>query len=130
MTAKEDSFVESEAHMEACIQKAAKKGFTKGVFHAAEIADSFNASSAHPFELGDCILNKLNQVKKNSKPKKNRSGLPKVIDTLVAAGIVECNPETGFIFTDKGFRAIKRINEAYKNRPTRRSKPLTGKERI
>lgn len=47
-----------------------KEGKLEGIKFAAEIADGYNASTDHPYRLGDCILAKLNQPGA-CKPRKN-----------------------------------------------------------
>ncbi len=49
-------------------------GFKHGVELAADIARNYNSSSTHPYDLGDCILGKLNQLGKR-KIRKNNSQL-------------------------------------------------------
>jgi len=51
----------------------AKEKFSHGIRYAAEIADTYNGTTTHPYRLGDCILFKLNQTKK--KPRKNKKRL-------------------------------------------------------
>lgn len=43
--------------------------FMRGVRQAAEIAEAFNATTTHPYRLGDCILAKLNV--RRGKPRRN-----------------------------------------------------------
>jgi|SRR5581483_624081 len=49
-----------------------KIAFEKGVSFAAEVADIYNSSTTHPYQLGDCIKAKLNLLDKK-KVKRNRS---------------------------------------------------------
>lgn len=44
--------------------------FRRGVVTAADVANAYNADSAHPYRLGDCILAKLNVGCR--KPRRNR----------------------------------------------------------
>ncbi len=48
--------------------------FKRGVSAAAEVANSYNSSTTHPYMLGDCILGKLNQLG-DKKPRKNEQKL-------------------------------------------------------
>jgi hypothetical protein len=43
-----------------------------GILVAAELASEYDRSSIHPYRLGDCILGKLNLMKR--KPRKNKTG--------------------------------------------------------
>jgi hypothetical protein len=52
------------------IAKIKAEAFSRGVRSAAEMADTYNRSSSHPYMLGDCILHKLNQTTRK-KPRKN-----------------------------------------------------------
>jgi len=52
----------------------ADAAFKRGAAVAAEIADSYNSSSAHKYRLGDCILSKLNIRK--GRPRRNKDALP------------------------------------------------------
>lgn len=48
-----------------------KRGeFRRGVLAAADVAQSYDSSSTHPYRLGDCILAKLNVSAR--KPRRNR----------------------------------------------------------
>jgi hypothetical protein len=47
--------------------------FVKGVKAAADVASAYDASSAHPYRLGDCIVAKLNVGAR--KPRKNRKAI-------------------------------------------------------
>jgi len=47
-----------------------QEGFQAGAEAAAEIADGYNASTTHEYQLGDCILCKLNLTKRK-KPRRN-----------------------------------------------------------
>src|SRR5580765_859387 len=46
------------------------RAFQRGITAAADIAGTYDASSTHPYRLGDCILVKLNIRKR--KPRRNR----------------------------------------------------------
>lgn len=47
--------------------------FRYGVCLAAELASEYDRSSTHPYRLGDCILAKMNLLKKG-KIRKNKDG--------------------------------------------------------
>lgn len=54
------------------MERQVKEAYGRGVRHAAEIADTYNSSTTHPYMLGDCILSKLNllpkkKIRKNDK---------------------------------------------------------------
>ena len=49
--------------------EAASSEFRRGIYAAAELAGSYNASSTHPYRLDDCILAKLNV--RRAKPRRN-----------------------------------------------------------
>jgi hypothetical protein len=66
---------ENFKYTEQQVQNIKKEAFKKGVRHAAEIADTYNSSTSHPYRLGDCILGKLNQT--NRTPRKNTQRLSK-----------------------------------------------------
>jgi hypothetical protein len=56
------------------LEKARRAGFKAGVEAAAEIADSFNALMSHPYRLGDVLLAKLNQTRRQ-RPRRNVKAL-------------------------------------------------------
>lgn len=41
------------------------QAYSRGARHAALIADGYNGSTTHPYMLGDCILLKLNRIRKS-----------------------------------------------------------------
>ena len=53
-----------------------KSDYERGVRAAASIADQYNSSSSHHYRLGDCILGKLNMLKKQ-KIRKNKERITK-----------------------------------------------------
>lgn len=56
--------------MTAAHYPAYSSEFQRGAIAAAETAEIYNASSTHPFRLGDCILAKLNV--RHRKPRRNQ----------------------------------------------------------
>jgi len=45
--------------------------FQRGAIMAASVADGYDATSTHPYRLGDCILSKLNIRKQKPRVNKN-----------------------------------------------------------
>jgi hypothetical protein len=56
------------------LSKKEQLAFLKGVNFAAEVADTYNSCSTHPYMLGDCIKGKLNLLSKR-KIRKNTNRL-------------------------------------------------------
>lgn len=56
--------VECGPHTYGLVQAAMKESRIEGMHLAAEVARSYNSVSSHAFDLGDCILAKLNQLPK------------------------------------------------------------------
>lgn len=51
--------------------------FARGARHAADIAEGYDASSAHEYRLGDCILAKMNLRDDSPRRNKRRLELPR-----------------------------------------------------
>lgn len=47
--------------------------FRYGIYLASEVASEYDGSSTHPYRLGDCILAKMNLLKKG-RIRKNETG--------------------------------------------------------
>jgi len=56
------------------LEKMAKKEFERGVQSAADVIRAWNSSTIHAYDLGDCILAKLNMLP-TKKIRKNKSHL-------------------------------------------------------
>ena len=54
------------AHRLRALQAARKRGWVAGVTEAADLARAYNRCTVHKYDLGDCILAKLNQLPKSA----------------------------------------------------------------
>lgn len=64
-----------------------RQAYRRGVKHAADLASGYNGTSSHPYDLGDCILGKLNMLPKSQLRRNTRK--PAGFDAGVALVLVE-----------------------------------------
>ena len=63
------------------------KDWKRGVLAAADIANNYNGSTTHDWQLGDCIALKLNVVGRK-RPRRNKKKLQKPEDALAQGMVV------------------------------------------
>ena len=67
-------------------ESKSKKDWTRGVLAAADIADNYNGSTTHEWQLGDCIAGKLNVGRR--RPRRNKQRLQTPADALAQGMVV------------------------------------------